>query len=118
MTPTSRRAKPITWDGVEYPSQAALSVSLGMAKSAVSTAIYRGKLDSLGKDQTETRRKNGLLAHQARRQPVAAMGWSWPSQAAAALTLGVVESVVCRALQRGTFAALVERRQKGAAHAA
>ncbi len=47
---------------------------------------------------------------EARRQPVAAHGWSWPSQAAAAREIGVNGATVSNCLLRGTFAALVLRR--------
>ena len=46
----------------------------------------------------------------ARKQPVAAHGWEWLSQADAARAMGINPTTVFHALRRGTFAALVLRR--------
>lgn len=54
-------------------------------------------------------------AHDANCQPVAALGYSWPSQAAAARDLGVFPTVISRSLKRGTFEALVRNKISAAA---
>jgi hypothetical protein len=56
-----------------------------------------------------------VKAQAARRQPVSAHGWHWPSQVVAARAIGVSPSSVTGALRRVTFAALVLRRL-GARH--
>lgn len=97
--------KPITYRGKEYPSRKALAEALNMTTSNVHRAIRLGTVDGLGVGMAVGR----AMASAARCQPVAAFGWSWPSQKDAAETLGRDPKTVCAALQRGTFERLVLR---------
>ena len=93
---------PITHDGVTYRSLAALARALGLSRQRVHQAYRSGTLHTLGAGSARE-------GHHARCQPVAAHGFYWPSQKAAADDLGVLQSRVCKALQDGKFEALVAR---------
>ena len=109
MTPAPKtQRKPITFHGVQYPSLMALARELGLHHATVSLANKTGRIATLGKG-----RGNGgghIAANAARKQPVSAHGWEWPSQVEAARALGVTPPTVYGALQRGTFGRLVLRR--------
>lgn len=103
---TNAVKKPICYEGVTYPSQAALARELGLTPSTVSFAVRNGRLDTLG-----TGTKSGWEnVKDARCQPVAAHGWHWPSQKAAAKALNCDEGTVSDNLNRGTFDRLVMQR--------
>lgn len=105
--PDNGKKKPIEWDGVVYPSMAALSRALGLSRSRVSNAKRLGKMHTLGigsKAGWVLGQNLGLKAmHDAKRQPVAALGWYWPSQLAAADAMGVHHSCISNWLRRGTL---------------
>jgi hypothetical protein len=90
----------ITHGGVTYRSMAALARALGLSRQRVHQAYRCGTMHTLGAGSAR-------LAGQQRCQPVAAHGFWWPSQKAAAADLGVPQSRVCRALQDGRFEDLV-----------
>ena len=103
---TNAVKKPICYEGVIYPSQAALARELGLTPSTVSFAVRNGRLDTLG-----TGTKSGWEnVKDSRCQPVAAHGWHWPSQKAAAKALNCAEDTVGDNLNRGTFDRLVLQR--------
>jgi hypothetical protein len=99
--------KPVTHNGVYYPSQAALSRAYGLCTETARQAIAKGRLHTLGAG-------GGAGAveamAEARRQPVAACGLSWPSQKACAADLSVGRNAVWYNLTRGTFEAWVAKR--------
>jgi len=100
--------RPIRHEGVDYPSLSALAAAYGLCPATVSNALRRGRLHTLG--QGNMRHASPVKAQAARRQPVAAHGWHWPSQVVAARAIGVHPSTVTYALRTGSFAALVLRR--------
>ena len=104
----TRRCKPIPYNGQTYPSQAALADWLGLTPGAVNSAVMRGRLETLGIGRERAR----ALAGSKRRQPVAAQGHSWQSQADCAKDLGVAEPTVSRALSDGRFESWVAGRLK------
>lgn len=105
MTRATPNSKPVTRDGVTWPSQSALARALGVPVTNVSRALRNGTLETLGQGRAVAL----ALAHAARRQPVAALGWSWPSQTACARDLGVSSGTVSTALNEGRFEDLVRR---------
>jgi len=98
--------KPVSRDGIAYPSQSALGAALGVSRATVSKAIQRNRLDRLGTGSTSGRlgcQRPGLW------NPVSALGHHWPSQRHCAAELGVSDKTVHSALQRGRFDALVAK---------
>lgn len=95
--------KPIEWNGIVYPSQAALAKALGVSQSQVSAAKRLGRLDTLGIGQGFDKADALERSRRAASCPVASCGWHWPSQTAAERALGVNRGYVARWLNRGTL---------------
>ena len=100
------RGKAVTFGGITFKSQAALARALGLSKSNVSFAARNGRLNTLGSGS----KAGAELAKGARCQPVAAHGWHWPSQKAAAKALKCHQDTIGKNLNRGTFDAFVLKR--------
>lgn len=99
------KPKPVRYLNTLFPSQRALARHLGISQSSVHFRIRRGILE-----QDNDTNPAYLLGPLSNRQPVSALGHYWPSQAAAAVALGVTDSAVSKALNDGKFEELVRRK--------
>lgn len=97
---------PVEWRGTVYPSRAALAKALNRSRQWVSRAINHGDPLTLGAGAGSGRER----AAEARKQPVASLGHSWPSQRACARALGVPDDRVSRHLMNGTLDTLVREK--------
>lgn len=98
----SRAGKPITHDGITYPSHSALARSFGVTHGAVFSLKRTGSLAGLGRCKA--------TGQPSRSQPVASLGHYWPSQKACAEDLSVTPAAVSLALERGYLDRLVRER--------